>query len=138
MASTGDPARLIHHLGLGVWSFLASPASGLVEGARRGAPERIAAGMLDGTRSLITNTIYAFSNATAKMSSTARKVRVMASKNFQKCKIEDLKGGIAAISCIFSVAFPESTPEGADHLTSSHLLLQSFPYTSWTFGLCVE
>lgn len=72
---TGDPARLIHHLGLGVWSFLASPASGLVEGARRGAPERIAAGMLDGTRGLITNTVYAFSNATAKMSGAARKVR---------------------------------------------------------------
>ncbi len=70
----GDPARLIHHLGLGVWSFLASPASGLVEGARRGAPERIAAGVVDGTRSLITNTVYAFSNATAKMSGTARKV----------------------------------------------------------------
>ena len=74
---TGDPARLIHHLGLGVWSFLASPASGLVEGARRGAPERIAAGMLDGTRGLITNTVYAFSNATAKMSGAARKVRPM-------------------------------------------------------------
>lgn len=70
----GDPAKLIHHLGLGVWSFLASPASGLVEGARRGAPERIAAGMLDGTRGLITNTVYAFSNATAKMSGAARKV----------------------------------------------------------------
>ncbi len=57
-----------------MWSFLASPASGLVEGARRGAPERIAAGMLDGTRGLITNTVYAFSNATAKMSGAARKV----------------------------------------------------------------
>jgi len=73
-ASTGDPAKLIHHLGLGVWSFLASPASGLVEGARRGAPERIAAGMLEGTRGLLTNTVYAFSNATAKISGTARKV----------------------------------------------------------------
>ena len=74
LTPAGDPARLIHHLGLGVWSFLASPASGLVEGARRGAPERIAAGVVDGTRSLITNTVYAFSNATAKMSGTARKV----------------------------------------------------------------
>ena len=74
LTPAGDPARLIHHLGLGVWSFLASPASGLVEGARRGAPERIAAGVVDGTRSLVTNTVYAFSNATAKMSGTARKV----------------------------------------------------------------
>ena len=24
----GDPVRLFHHLGLGVWSFLASPAAG--------------------------------------------------------------------------------------------------------------
>lgn len=78
MTPTGDPARLIHHLGLGVWSFLASPASGLVEGARSGAPERIAAGMLDGTRGLITNTVYAFSNATAKMTGTARKVCAVA------------------------------------------------------------
>lgn len=74
LVPTGDPAKLIHHLGLGVWAFLASPASGLVEGARRGAPERIAAGMLAGTRGLIANTVYAFSNATAKMSGTARKV----------------------------------------------------------------
>ena len=31
--------------------------------------------MLEGTRGLLTNTVYAFSNATAKMSGTARKVR---------------------------------------------------------------
>ena len=24
----GDPVRLFHHLGLGVWSFLANPAAG--------------------------------------------------------------------------------------------------------------
>jgi hypothetical protein len=30
----GDPVRLFHHLGLGVWSFLASPAAGGVGLAR--------------------------------------------------------------------------------------------------------
>lgn len=66
--------RLFHHLGAGVWSFLASPAAGLVEGARGRAPERFAAGLAAGLRGLLSNTVYAFSNATAKMSGAARKV----------------------------------------------------------------
>ena len=36
--------------------------------------------MLDGTRGLVTNTVYAFSNATAKMSGAARKVRASSSQ----------------------------------------------------------
>jgi hypothetical protein len=35
----GDPVRLVHHLGLGVWSFLAIPAAGETRGAKA-APTR--------------------------------------------------------------------------------------------------
>lgn len=66
--------RLFHHLGAGVWSFLASPAAGLVEGARGRAPERFAASIYVGLRGLLSNIVYGFSNATAKMSGAARKV----------------------------------------------------------------
>lgn len=65
--------RLIHHLGLGVWSFLASPAAGLVESARSRGPQPFAAGVVSGTQSLLSNLVFAFSNATAKMSGAARK-----------------------------------------------------------------
>jgi hypothetical protein len=27
----GDPKRLLHHLGLGFWSFLAEPTAGLLQ-----------------------------------------------------------------------------------------------------------
>ena len=71
----GDPVRLFHHLGAGVWSFLASPAAGLVEGARGRAPERFAAGVAAGLRGLLSNIVYGFASATAKMSRAARQVR---------------------------------------------------------------
>lgn len=66
--------RLFHHLGLGVWSFLASPAAGLMEGARGGRPQHFAAGVARGARALVGNTVYGLSNAAAKMSGAARKV----------------------------------------------------------------
>lgn len=72
--NAGDPVRLFHHLGLGVWSFLASPAAGLMDTARGRAPQRLAAGVALGLRGLVSNTVYGFSNATAKMSGAARKV----------------------------------------------------------------
>ena len=34
--SAGDPKRLLHHLGLGFWSFLAEPTAGLLQASRRG------------------------------------------------------------------------------------------------------
>ena len=36
----GDPVRLFHHLGLGVWSFLASPAAGGVGQAEQSRAEQ--------------------------------------------------------------------------------------------------
>jgi hypothetical protein len=61
-------------LGLGVWSFLAGPAAGLRDSARGRAPQRLAAGIALGLRGLVSNIVYGFSNATAKMSGAARKV----------------------------------------------------------------
>ncbi len=37
----GDPRRLLHHLGLGVWSFLAEPAAGLLRTTRGGGIRRL-------------------------------------------------------------------------------------------------
>eukprot|EP00803_Ostreobium_quekettii_P009393 evm.model.scf_204.12 EVM.evm.TU.scf_204.12 scf_204:78769-93194(-) len=68
----GDPTRLIHHLGLGVWSLVANPAAALVEAPHRG-PLGVAVGLGSGVRSLLANTIFGFSNATAKMSLAAWK-----------------------------------------------------------------
>lgn len=70
----GDPVRLIHHLGLGFWSFLANPAAGFVDSATGHGPLRFAEGIVQGLLGLFTNSIYAVSNATAKLSSAARKV----------------------------------------------------------------
>ena len=53
----GDPVRMIHHLGLGVWAFLASPAAGLVASAR----------------GLLAHVVFAVSNASAKWSGAMRK-----------------------------------------------------------------
>ena len=74
LCTAGDPVSIFHHLGLGFWSFLAHPAAGLVESARGQGPQRIAVGFAGGLQSLLSNTIFAFSNATAKASGSARKV----------------------------------------------------------------
>ena len=132
---TGDPARLIHHLGLGVWSFLASPASGLVEGARRGAPERIAAGMLDGTRGLITNTVYAFSNATAKMSGTARKVRAVALEVVRSARLI-VDGGSSNLLYPSWTILAKVQLIRENHSTTSHLPLQTFPLNAGSKAMC--
>ena len=69
----GDPVRMIHHLGLGVWAFLASPAAGLVASARGRGPLRLAMGLVDGFRGLLAHVVFAISNAAAKWSGAARK-----------------------------------------------------------------
>jgi hypothetical protein len=47
-----------------------------MDSARGRAPQRLAAGVALGLRGLVSNTVYGFSNATAKMSGAARKVRL--------------------------------------------------------------
>lgn len=65
---------IFHHLGLGFWSFLANPAAGLVGGVRGQGGQRIVQGFTGGIQSLLGNTVFAFSNATAKAAGSAQKV----------------------------------------------------------------
>lgn len=85
--AAGDPVRLFHHLGLGVWSFLAYPAVGLVDSARGRGPWRIIAGVQEGCSSLIGNVVFAISNATAKGSAALRQVCFGPEKRLQHFKL---------------------------------------------------
>ena len=73
--------RLFHHLGLGVWSFLAYPAVGLVDSARGQGPWRIVVGLQEGVSSLVGNTVFGISNAWAKASDGFRQVSKTARKD---------------------------------------------------------
>jgi len=66
---------VIHHLQLGVWSFLASPAQGLKESTQGGGLNlpRLVDGFVEGSRSLASNVVLAVSTATAKTTNAARK-----------------------------------------------------------------
>lgn len=57
----------MHHLNLGVWSFLAEPAAGLLSTARGGGLGRLPEGLIAGSAALAANTLFAFSNAAAKL-----------------------------------------------------------------------
>ena len=74
-SSTGSPLSVIHHLGLGVWSFLASPAQGLKESTQGGGLNlpRLLDGLLEGCSSLASNVALAVSTATSKTTETARR-----------------------------------------------------------------
>ncbi|KAK2078489.1 hypothetical protein QBZ16_003329 [Prototheca wickerhamii] len=69
----GDPIRLVHHLGLGVWAFLATPAVGLVESAKGGRPTHLVRGLLEGPRQAATHFAYALSNAATKATAAAQR-----------------------------------------------------------------
>ncbi len=71
----GSPLSVIHHLQLGVWSFLASPAQGLKESTQGGGLNlpRLVDGFVEGSRSLASNVVLAVSTATAKTTNAARK-----------------------------------------------------------------
>lgn len=69
----GDPAALLHHLGLGVWAFVSSPAAALMGDLNKWALKTFLSGLVHGTQVLLQNLIFAISNATAKASSAARK-----------------------------------------------------------------
>ena len=73
--TAGNPVSVIHHLHLGVWSFLASPAQGLKESTRGGHLNlpRLLDGFVEGSRSLASNVALAVSSATAKTTNAARK-----------------------------------------------------------------
>lgn len=64
--------RLVHHLGFGLYSFLMQPAAGFVSSREQGL-SAIGHGLEEGIKSLVTNVIIAFSNATAKATSQGRR-----------------------------------------------------------------
>eukprot|EP01025_Chloroclados_australasicus_P036630 TRINITY_DN37331_c0_g1_i1.p1 TRINITY_DN37331_c0_g1~~TRINITY_DN37331_c0_g1_i1.p1 ORF type:complete len:1661 (+),score=111.99 TRINITY_DN37331_c0_g1_i1:654-4985(+) len=69
----GDPVRLVRHLRLGVWSLIADSASSFIDSSKNRSVSSVASGIASGVNSMIINTTFAFSNATSKMSSAARK-----------------------------------------------------------------
>ncbi len=73
MCLAGDPVRMVHHLGFGLYSFLMQPAAGLVGSARGQGLSAIARGLEDGVKGLVSNVIIAVTNATAKASSQGRR-----------------------------------------------------------------
>lgn len=78
MLIAGDPRRLLHHLNLGVWSFLSEPAAGLLTTARGGSLAALPQGVAAGTAALAANTVFAFSNAAAKLLTSWRRSLLLA------------------------------------------------------------
>lgn len=66
---------VLHHLGLGVWSFLASPAQGIMESTQGGGLNlpRLLGGFVQGCHSLTNNVLLAFTTSTAKTASAVRR-----------------------------------------------------------------
>eukprot|EP00850_Spirogloea_muscicola_P003009 SM000012S25271 [mRNA] locus=s12:33265:51265:+ [translate_table: standard] len=64
----GNPINFLATLGSGLWDFLAFPVVGLAR-----SPQEFRHGVTKGTRSLVNKTIFAFSNAAARMSGAAKK-----------------------------------------------------------------
>eukprot|EP00850_Spirogloea_muscicola_P014797 SM000108S14241 [mRNA] locus=s108:273586:291541:- [translate_table: standard] len=64
----GNPINFLATLGSGLWDFLAFPVVGLAR-----SPQEFRHGVIKGTRSLVNKTVFAFSNAAARMSGAAKK-----------------------------------------------------------------
>ncbi|KAK9859292.1 hypothetical protein WJX84_004797 [Apatococcus fuscideae] len=68
----GDPMRVVHHLGFGLYSFLMQPAAGFVSSRQQGL-SAILHGLEEGVKALVSNVIIAVTNATAKATSQGRR-----------------------------------------------------------------
>ncbi|KAG0604647.1 hypothetical protein M758_10G186100 [Ceratodon purpureus] len=64
----GNPIHFVRTLGSGMWDFVSTPAKSLKQ-----SPRQLARGLVQGTHSLFSNTVFAFSNAATRMSKVARK-----------------------------------------------------------------
>uniref|UniRef100_A0A7I4B673 Uncharacterized protein n=1 Tax=Physcomitrium patens TaxID=3218 RepID=A0A7I4B673_PHYPA len=64
----GNPIHFVRTLGSGMWDFVSTPAKSLKQ-----SPRELAMGLVQGTHSLFSNTVFAFSNAATRMSKVARK-----------------------------------------------------------------
>lgn len=72
----GDPVHLVQRLGLGVWLFFANPTYALVK-SRSLEPWRLMDGLLAGVRSLVSNVLFGFTNAIAKLSLAGRRSLIL-------------------------------------------------------------
>ena len=86
----GDPMGALNHLGAGVYDFFAAPLAGFQHSVRReasgpaggvGTAQAVLLGVLAGTRSLVSNTIFALSNAAYQTSSSGSKVILVKASN---------------------------------------------------------
>ncbi|KAG6546751.1 hypothetical protein Mapa_011940 [Marchantia paleacea] len=64
----GNPVGFVRSMASGVWEFVSAPATSIVQ-----SPTELVRGVAHGTRSLVTNTVFAFSNAATRFSRAARK-----------------------------------------------------------------
>ncbi|XP_022960657.1 uncharacterized protein LOC111461381 isoform X1 [Cucurbita moschata] len=64
----GNPMGFARRLGIGIRDFLSVPAKSVLQ-----SPTGLITGMVQGTTSLLSNTVYAFSDATTQFSKAARK-----------------------------------------------------------------
>ncbi|XP_038879510.1 uncharacterized protein LOC120071354 isoform X2 [Benincasa hispida] len=64
----GNPMGFARRLGIGIRDFLSVPAKSILQ-----SPTGLITGMVQGTTSLLSNTVYAFSDATTQFSKAARK-----------------------------------------------------------------
>lgn len=66
---------VLHHLGLGVWSFLASPAQGIIDSTQGGTfnVARLLGGFVEGCHNLTSSIILAFTTSTVKTASAMRR-----------------------------------------------------------------
>ncbi|XP_022149965.1 uncharacterized protein LOC111018256 isoform X3 [Momordica charantia] len=64
----GNPMGFARRVGIGIRDFLSVPARGILQ-----SPTGLITGMVQGTTSLLSNTVYAFSDATTQFSKAARK-----------------------------------------------------------------
>ena len=62
----GDPMAFLQHISFGFWEFPSFPAIRLLESARNLTPSEFVLSMVQGTKGLLQNVLFAVSNAATK------------------------------------------------------------------------
>ncbi|OVA10906.1 Vacuolar protein sorting-associated protein 13 domain [Macleaya cordata] len=90
----GNPMGFARNMGLGIRDFLSVPARGILK-----SPSGLITGVAEGTTSLLSNTVYAISNAATQFSKAAHKSIVAFTFDDQAVtKIEEQRKGLTAHS----------------------------------------
>lgn len=108
LLGAGAPMSVLHHLGLGVWSFLASPALGIVESTQGGGLNlpRLLGGFVQGCHSLTNSILLAITTSTAKAASATR--RALASLGLDRLEATGILGSVhlpSTLSCQHQMLF---------------------------------